>query len=86
MYCQVILGALHVGNLQPSNIETLEMHGTGTQLGDPIEIGAALTVLRSSSTVLRLTASKSRVGHAEAAAGGIGFIQVGFGAHKFWVL
>ena len=66
-----------MGNLQPSNIGTLEMHGTGTPLGDPIEIGAAFAVHRFRATPLRLSASKSRVGHAETAAGGISLIQVG---------
>ena len=59
------------------------MHGTGTALGDPIEMNAALACLMpsspSSSRVtppapprllpLALSAAKSSAGHAEAAAG-----------------
>ena len=56
----------------------LEMHGTGTPLGDPIEVGAALAVLRGSRASVRLSAAKSRVGHAEPAAGAIGMLQVRF--------
>ena len=42
---QVIRTAFLHGGLQPSDAALLEMHGTGTALGDPIEMGAALAVL-----------------------------------------
>ncbi|KAK9864440.1 hypothetical protein WJX84_006132 [Apatococcus fuscideae] len=42
---QVIRTAFSHGGMQPSDAALLEMHGTGTALGDPIEIGAALAVL-----------------------------------------
>ena len=53
------------------------MHGTGTPLGDPIELGAATAVLRKSSLgpagyPLRLAADKSWLGHTEPAAGLLG--------------
>lgn len=37
--------ALADGSFTPSRVTTLEMHGTGTPLGDPIEMGAAAAVL-----------------------------------------
>ena len=43
--------------------------GAGTPLGDPIEMGAAANALPGSSVPLRFSAAKSRVGHAEPAAG-----------------
>jgi Beta-ketoacyl synthase, C-terminal domain len=52
------------------------MHGTGTPLGDPIEVGAAVAVLQGRIAPIVLTAAKSRVGHAEAGAGAIGMFQV----------
>ena len=63
--------------LCPSDIVALSMHGTGTPLGDPIEVGAAAAVLlppamgdpdaiREPVTFL---SSKSWLGHAEPAAG-----------------
>ena len=53
------------------------MHGTGTPLGDPIEVGAAAAVFMSPASLdpggrrapLILTALKAEVGHAEPAAG-----------------
>ena len=50
----------------------LETHGTGTALGDPMEVGALQTALGSSgrSRPLQLGAAKSNVGHLEGGAGG----------------
>lgn len=51
------------------------MHGTGTALGDPIEVNAALAGLLGKgdgNQPLALTAHKSCAGHAEAAAGLVG--------------
>lgn len=47
----------------------------GTALGDPIEVGAIRAVFASASFPVRLTAAKSRLGHAEPAAGGVGMIH-----------
>lgn len=74
----VIRGGLADAALQPWQVGGLEMHGTGTPLGDPIEIGAATAVLQSRAMPLRMTAAKSRVGHAEPAAGVVGILQASF--------
>jgi 3-oxoacyl-(acyl-carrier-protein) synthase len=64
-------------SLPASRVNLLSMHGTGTSLGDPIEVGAALAVLmhtrKATDGPLSLAASKAAVGHAEAAAGLVGF-------------
>lgn len=57
-------------------VHALHMHGTGTPLGDPIEMGGIAAVLlpkdRPGDSPLLLAAHKSSAGHAEAAAGLLG--------------
>lgn len=78
---QVLLAALAEAGLGAEDLAVLEMHGTGTPLGDPIEVGAALAVLskrqEAGLPVLRrlpltLAAVKTRLGHTEPAAGAAG--------------
>jgi acyl transferase domain-containing protein len=45
---EVIRTALASGGVAPDALAGLEMHGTGTALGDPIEMGAACAVLQVS--------------------------------------
>ncbi|KAI8473975.1 MAG: polyketide synthase [Monoraphidium minutum] len=74
-----IRAALESAGLSPGDISGLQMHGTGTALGDPIEVGAALQVYCESPDAhpaggarrppLRLLAAKTMVGHSEPASG-----------------
>ena len=52
-------------------MSVLQMHGTGTALGDPIEMNAALTALvgPGSKAALQFSAHKASCGHAEPSAG-----------------
>ena len=67
----VIASAISEAGITAAEIAGLEMHGTGTPLGDPIEIGAASAVLQG-ELPLQLSAAKSISGHAEPAAGTVG--------------
>ena len=42
----VIRAALGDASAQPSDVAALQLHGTGTSLGDPIEVGSAAAVLQ----------------------------------------
>jgi len=73
---EVMRAALALASLAAADVAALSMHGTGTPLGDPIEVGAAAAVLigssRQAGAPLALMASKSWIGHAEPAAGVVG--------------
>lgn len=63
--------------IRTPEIDTTECHGTGTSLGDPIEIGAYRKVMardpREEPVVI--TTSKSNIGHCEGSAGISGFMK-----------
>ncbi len=73
----LIHNALSDANLAPDDIDYLEAHGTGTALGDPIEIQALARVFspRQTPRQLLLATVKSNLGHLEAAAGVAGLIK-----------
>ncbi len=74
----VIEAALTQAKVAPQEIGYLEAHGTGTKLGDPIEVMAAAQVLgvgRSADQPLLIGSLKSAIGHLEAAAGIAGLIK-----------
>jgi acyl transferase domain-containing protein len=56
------------------DLKTLSMHGTGTSLGDPIEIQAITRVHEARETPIALSAIKSLHGHSEGAAGTAGLL------------
>ncbi len=75
---QVIAEALAIADVDPSTIAYLETHGTGTPLGDPIEIAALTEVFGTTGHGKRqcaLGAVKTNIGHVDAAAGAAGFIK-----------
>ncbi|KAA1242927.1 non-ribosomal peptide synthetase/type I polyketide synthase [Aquimarina sp. RZ0] len=72
----VIRKALSKANVTPSSITYVETHGTGTSLGDPIEVKALDQVYNEGRTnPLILGSVKSNIGHLEATAGIAGFIK-----------
>ncbi|ACB52427.1 probable polyketide synthase [Crocosphaera subtropica ATCC 51142] len=75
----VIRQALENGKIDPAQISYIEAHGTGTSLGDPIEIGALGAIFKQTHTPeqpLIVGSLKTNIGHLEAAAGIAGLIKV----------
>ena len=76
---RLIRETLDKAGLSPADIQYVETHGTGTPLGDPIEVSAIVETLgkdRASSDPVIIGAVKSNIGHLEAAAGMAGLIKV----------
>jgi 3-oxoacyl-(acyl-carrier-protein) synthase/SAM-dependent methyltransferase len=75
----VIRAALEDAQVAPASVSYVETHGTGTPLGDPMEVQALAAVYsegREHGERLRIGSVKSNLGHAEAAAGLAGLMKV----------
>lgn len=74
---QVIEQALADGQVDPATVTHIEAHGTGTSLGDPIEIEALKAVYGAASEAgpCYISSIKTNIGHLEAAAGIAGIIK-----------
>ncbi|NEO74333.1 polyketide synthase, partial [Moorena sp. SIO3H5] len=75
---ELILQALSNAQVQPSQVDYVECHGTGTSLGDPIEVETLANVFcknRSQENPLVISSVKTNIGHTEGAAGVAGVIK-----------
>jgi phthiocerol/phenolphthiocerol synthesis type-I polyketide synthase E len=75
---KVIAEALAISGINPETISYVETHGTGTTLGDPIEIAALTKCFRASTQKKHFCAIgsvKTNIGHLDAAAGITGLIK-----------
>lgn len=80
----VIRQALRVAQVEPRDVSYVEAHGSGTSLGDPIEIGALTDVLyegRSADDPLIVGSVKTNIGHLAGAAGIAGLIKTVLALH-----
>ena len=81
---RVIGEALSRAGLEPSEVDYLEAHGTGTELGDPVEAHAAAAAYgrgRAPDRPLLIGSVKTNVGHLDAAAGVAGLVKVVLSMH-----
>ena len=75
---KVIRSAQIMAEVEPETISYIEAHGTGTTLGDPIEIAALTQAFRASTDkkgFCAIGSVKTNVGHLDAAAGITGLIK-----------
>jgi len=76
---ELVREALARAGVNPREISYVECHGTGTALGDPIEVAGLSKAFRHSTEdrgFCRIGSVKSNIGHLEAAAGIAGLIKV----------
>ena len=80
---QVLGAAFAVSRIAPGSLTIMEAHGTGTALGDPMEVGSvAATVLKHrdvSCVPLGVGSTKANAGHAEPGAGFSGLLRLATG-------
>lgn len=75
----VVRKAIAEANITVDSISYIETHGTGTKLGDPIEVNALTHVFKNYSdrrNYCALGSVKANIGHLDAAAGVAGVIKV----------
>lgn len=83
--CEVIKKAYHKANIDPSTIGYIETHGTGTALGDPVEVNGLTMAFRDlykewgisqSDQQCGLGSVKTNIGHLEAASGAASMLKM----------
>ena len=81
----VIAEALRRAAVTAAQVDYLEAHGTGTPVGDPIELGAVANAFgpgRAPERPLLIGSVKTNMGHLEAAAGVAGIIKVALAMNR----
>lgn len=76
---EVIMSAYQDADLNPEMVTYWEAHGTGTALGDPIEVESATQAVReftNKTGYCQIGSVKTNIGHLEAAAGMAGIFKV----------
>jgi len=72
---ECIRGSMKEAGRTANEVTCAECHGTGTALGDPIEVGALRGVMQDRIVPIIQTSAKTHIGHLEASAGTAGIIK-----------
>ncbi|QQQ80025.1 SDR family NAD(P)-dependent oxidoreductase [Saccharothrix sp. 6-C] len=72
---QVISDALTSADVRPDDVQYVELHGTGTPVGDPVEAAGLGAAHAGRATELLVGSAKTNVGHLEGAAGIVGLLK-----------
>lgn len=81
---EVIIEALANAGVEADTINYIEAHGTGTPLGDPIEVAAltkAFQAMNGEQSLCTIGSLKTNIGHLDAAAGVAGVIKTVLSLH-----
>jgi len=76
---EIIKGCLRSAGVNFDELDSTECHGTGTTLGDPIEVGSmqiAMVAGKPRQSGLAFTAAKTHIGHLELGAGLVGITKI----------
>ena len=74
-----ITEALVLADVEADTISYVETHGTGTPVGDPIEVAALTQAYRTQtdrSDYCAIGSVKTNIGHLDTAAGGVGLVKI----------
>ncbi|MFI6154527.1 type I polyketide synthase [Kitasatospora sp. NPDC051170] len=80
----VLAAAYRRAGVDPAAVRYVELHGTGTAVGDPVEaasLGRVLGAGRAEDAPLLVGSAKSNVGHLEGAAGLVGLLKTVLAVH-----
>jgi len=76
-HAELLRAAYRDAAIDPRRLRCIEAHGTGTSVGDPVEIEAIASLIGAGADAPCLVGSvKTNIGHTEAAAGLAGLIKV----------
>lgn len=82
---RAIAEALAIADIDADTISYIEAHGTGTPVGDPIEIAALTQAFRETSDQVgqcAIGSVKANIGHTDTAAGAAGLIKIALALHN----
>ena len=79
---ECIRAALRSAGVAADTVSYIEAHGTGTPLGDPIEVDALADIYGRAGTPCYLGSAKTVISHLEAAAGVAGLVKTVLALHR----
>jgi acyl transferase domain-containing protein len=77
----VLARAYAAAGVEPASVGYVEAHGTATEMGDAIELGALIEVFGTADAACSLGSVKANIGHLDAAAGVTGLIKAALTLH-----
>ncbi|MEC3917836.1 type I polyketide synthase [Nocardia sp. CDC160] len=81
---ELLRAAYREAGVDPALVDYVELHGTGTRIGDPIEaaaLGAVIGAARRGGAPLAVGSVKTNIGHLEGAAGIAGLLKAVLSVH-----